>query len=164
MSDPTPAAVKPAAPANRNTLVIGLVVVNMLGMLGLGAYLVLSTRAGAQPPASAEAEEPDPSEEEVGPLVEFESMVVNLHEPTSDHYLKLTFQLELSSEEAAPQAEAHMTPFRDAVLMYLTSLSVEEVAGPDGARTVRERLLELAHETMGEHTVRHLYFTEYLVQ
>jgi flagellar basal body-associated protein FliL len=164
MSDPTP-AVKPAAPANRNMLIIVLVGTNMLGLFGLGGYLIYSTRAGAQPPAAAAAAvEPGPAEHEMGPLVEFESMVVNLHEETTDHYLKLTFQLELASEDGAPAAEAHMTPYRDAVLMYLTSLGVADVAGPDGAHTVREHLLELARETLGEHAVQNIYFTEYLVQ
>lgn len=164
MSEPTQ-AVKPAAPPNRNGLLIALVATNMLGLTGLGGYLVYSTRAGAQAPshedASDEAEPAEPTE--MGPLVEFESMVVNLHEG-SDHYLKLTFQLELASEEIAPAAETRMVPFRDAVLVYLSSLAPAQVEGPDGLSTVRDRLLEIADETFGPHTVRHLYFTEYLVQ
>ena len=163
MSDAAPAAVKPAAPPNRNALIIALVASNMIGLFGLGGYLVYSTRAGAQAPAASAETEPTVAEE-VGPLVEFASMVVNLHETTSDHYLKLTFQIELASEDVAPAAESHMTPYRDAVLMYLTSLSVEQVSGAEGASAVRERLLQLADETMGPHVVRHLYFTEYLVQ
>jgi len=164
MSDAAPAAVKPAAPPNRNALIIALVASNMLGLFGLGGYLVYSTRAGAQAPAAAAAETEHAAAEEVGPLVEFPSMVVNLHEATSDHYLKLTFQIELAAEDAAPAAETHMTPYRDAVLMYLTSLTVAQVSGAEGASTVRERLLQLADEAMGPHVVRHLYFTEYLVQ
>ncbi len=166
MSDATQAAaVKPAAPGNRNVLLIALVATNMLGMLGLGGYLVLSNRAGAQAPdeTAAHAHEHE-APEEMGPLVEFESIVVNLRDSGTDHYLKLTAQVELASEDAAPLAEAHMTPFRDAVLMYLTSLTLSDVQGPDGARAVREHMIELATETMGEGTVRHIYFTEYLVQ
>lgn len=156
--------VKPAAPTNRNLLVIALVGVNMLGMLGLGGYIVLSGRAGAQAAEEEDPEEGEGESGEIGPLVEFESMVLNLRGPSTDHYLKLTFQLELASEDAAPAVEAHMTPFRDACLMYLSSLSVEEASGPEGATMVRQHLLELADETMGEHVVRHVYFTEYLVQ
>lgn len=196
MSEPTqPQTVKPAAPANRNVLLIALVAVNMLGLFGLGGYLVYSTSAGAQAAPAAEGEEGDEDElegeegeegdegedgedgeeggeaardqdspHEMGPLVEFESMVVNLHEDTSDHYLKVTFQVELSSEEVAAEAEGRMVPFRDATLMYLSSLTVAEASGPDNALAVRTHLLEIARHTLGRRAVRHLYFTEYLVQ
>lgn len=184
MSDAAAAqTAKPAAPAggNKNVIVIALVAVNMLGMLGLGAYLVLGGSAGAQSrDDSAEAEdgeeeadaedEGDGEEEgghgphEVGPLVEFESMVVNLNEASTDRYLKLTFQLELTNAEATERAETHMAPFRDAVLMYLTSLHATDVTGPENAAAVRDHLLQVANQTMGRRTVRHVYFTEYLVQ
>ena len=194
MSEPTQAqTVKPAAPANRNIVLIALVAVNMLGLFGLGGYLVYSTSAGAQAASAAEGEEGDVEEgddlegeegdegedegedgahaerdqdapHEMGPLVEFESMVVNLHEDTSDHYLKITFQVELTNEELAAEAEGRMVPFRDATLMYLSSLTVAEASGPENALAVRTRLLDIARRTLGRRTVRHVYFTEYLVQ
>lgn len=186
MSDAAAAqTAKPAAPAggNKNVIVIALVAVNMLGMLGLGAYLVFGGSAGAQSrdesaQAEGDDEEADAEDEgegdgeeegghaphEVGPLVEFESMVVNLNEASTDRYLKLTFQLELTSPEMTERAETHMAPFRDAVLMYLTSLHATDVSGPEHAIAVREHLLEVANQTMGRRTVRHVYFTEYLVQ
>lgn len=195
MSEPTQAqTVKPAAPANRNVVLIALVAVNMIGLFGLGGYLVYSTSAGAQaaPAAGEEGEDGDVEAEgdegedegdegedegdgehaardqdaphEMGPLVEFESMVVNLHEDTSDHYLKITFQVELTNEEVAAEAEGRMVPFRDATLMYLSSLTVAQASGPENALAVRTRLLDIARRTLGRRTVRHVYFTEYLVQ
>jgi flagellar basal body-associated protein FliL len=181
MSDAAAAqTAKPAAPAggNRNVLVIALVAVNMLGMLGLGAYLVLGGSAGAQARDGDQADESGDEESddledeeggggaphEIGPLVEFESMVVNLNEPSTDRYLKLTFQLELTDAEMSERVESHMAPFRDAVLMYLTSLHAAEVSGPEHAAAVRDHLLQVANQTMGRRTVRHVYFTEYLVQ
>ena len=62
------------------------------------------------------------------------------------------------------RVESHMAPFRDAVLMYLSSLHAADVTGPDRAIAVRDHLLEVANQTMGRRTVRHVYFTEYLVQ
>lgn len=173
-------------------VLIALVGVNMLGLFGLGGYLVYSTSAGAQAASAEGGEEGDVEEgddledeegdegedegegehaerdqdapHEMGPLVEFESMVVNLHEDTADHYLKITFQVELTNEEVAAEAEGRMVPFRDATLMYLSSLTVAQASGPENALNVRTRLLDIARRTLGRRTVRHVYFTEYLVQ
>jgi flagellar FliL protein len=173
---PAPAGTKPAADApKRNVVLIALVAVNMLGMLGLGAYLVLSgpSHSAAEEESVDEEgdgeegdgeEEGDDAEHEMGPLVEFESMVVNLEAPTTDRYLKLTFQLELRDPEGAEHVTTRMPAYRHAVLMYLTSLSIEDVQGAEHAVAVRDHLLELTRETLGRRTVTHVYLTEYLVQ
>lgn len=177
MSEPTPApAVKPAAAGpKRNVFLIAIVAVNMLGMVGLGAYLVLGQQGGH---AAAQTEEGDEEgddeldeedgeeegEAEVGPLIEFESMVVNLEAPTTDRYLKVTFSLELRGEENVEPVTARMVPYRDAVLMHLTSLTIEQVQGADNAALLRERLFEMARATFGRRSIRRVYLTEYLVQ
>ncbi len=181
MSTPTvaAAAVKPVAPANRRGLALAAIVaVNMLGMVGLGAYLVVVVAPSSRPaehPAGAahgdEGEEEGEDEEEeadedreLGPLIQFESMVVNLSTPTTDRYLKLTFELELREESVLERAESRMPVYRDAVLMYLSALTIEEAQGAQNAARIRDRLLELTHEAIGRRVVSHVYFTEYLVQ
>lgn len=174
---PAAGATKPSADApKRNVVLIALVAANMLGMLGLGAYLVLGSGgsdAHAEAAADDEEEDEDGEEEEgdeeegeheMGPLVEFESMVVNLRAPTTDRYLKITFQLELRGEEQLEHVETHMPAFRDAVLMHLTSLTIEDVQGADNAVRLRDHLLEMTRGTFGRRVISHIYFTEYLVQ
>ena len=170
-------ATKPsAAPPKRNVVLIALVAANMVGMLGLGAYLVLGS-GGASTHAEGAEEEEDEEEEdgeeegeeeegehEMGPLVEFESMVVNLRAETTDRYLKLTFQLELRAEDQLEHVEMHMPAFRDAVLMHLTSLTIEDVQGAENALHLGEQLLAMARQVFGRRSVSHVYFTEYLVQ
>jgi flagellar FliL protein len=171
-------ATKPsAAPPKRNVVLIALVAANMVGMLGLGAYLVLGS-GGAPAHAEAAGDEEEGDEEEgdeeegdeeegeheMGPLVEFESMVVNLRAETTDRYLKLTFQLELRGEDQLEHVETHMPAFRDAVLMHLTSLTIENVQGAENALHLREQLLAMARQVFGRRSVSHVYFTEYLVQ
>lgn len=166
-----------AAPPARNWVLIALVAVNMLGMMGLGAYLVLRPPSGAAAASAPhggedgegeeeadEEEDEEDEEHEMGPLVEFESMVVNLRAETTDRYLKITFQLELRNPEQLEHVETHMPAFRDAVLMHLTALSIEEVQGADNAARLRDHLLEMTRATLGRRAVSHVYFTEYLVQ
>jgi flagellar FliL protein len=164
-------ATKPSAEApKRNVVLIALVAVNLLGLLGVGAYLLLSGSDESAEEDVAEGEEEveegegEGHEREMGPLVQFESMVVNLRAPTTDRYLKLTFELELNELEQVEHVEMRMPAFRDAVLMHLTSLTIDDVQGADNALRLREQLLGMTDHTFGRDTVSHVYFTEYLVQ
>ena len=156
-------AVKPAPP-RRNLLLGAVVAINMLGMIALGTYLALLGRASAaaEAPASAPAEPEEP--EEVGPLVELESMIVNLAEERGDRYLKVTLQFELRGPDDAEPVEARLVPVRDAVLSHLSTLHIADVHGEGRMAAVRDHLLTIVNERLGEARVRRLYFTEYLVQ
>lgn len=168
-------AVKPSGKkggAGGNTVVLALGALNFLAVAGLGAFLVLRPPAGGGAAAPAEGEHGAAASEhhegehhELGPLVEFESMIVNLADPGGSRYLKVTFQLELSSEEEAAGVEHHLVPVRDRILTHLGSLSVADVTGPDARTHLREQIVTLANEALGGgEAVRSVYFTEYLVQ
>lgn len=173
----TPDAVKPAdkdakastkpAGGNMNVVVLALVGTNLLGMMGLGAYMVMSSGSSSAP-AEHEAEHEDDDEGEehtLGPLVEVETIIVNLADP-GQHYLKMTAQFELdAAPEALEHVESHMVPIRDRVLSYLSSLVVAQVTGGERREEVRAELVRIANEALGEEDmVRNVYFTEYLVQ
>lgn len=167
MSDPASSApAATSAPAKSSRLLIGLLAgLNVSVLVGAGVFFFASNRAaaggGAASPAEREEEAP---EHELGPLVEFESLIVNTNDPGEDHYLKVTFELEVADEESVEAVESHMSPFRDRVIGHLTTLAVADVSGPEHVTTLRDALLEIAHTTFGHETVRGLYFTELLVQ
>ncbi len=154
-------AVKPTP--SRLPLVLALVGVNLAAVAGLAAYVVL----GATPAASADA--PAPSSDrtrEIGPLVEFESMVVNLaagddYEP---RYIKVTFQIEASNAEDAAMVAGRLPAIRDHVLRHLAGRDAESVSGGANVELVRAELIAGIREVTGEGAVRDIYFTEYLVQ
>lgn len=183
---PKQEAAAAAAPKKKAPiLMIGLVGLNLAALTAAGAYLFLTSGAAAHAPAhtdghdaeaegddeegeASEDEEEEEDEEgeerELGPLVEFESLVVNLADSGEGHYLKITFQLELRNEEVAEHVETRMVPYRDRVLAYLGALGVEAVSGAEGGVALREHLLDLAREVFGRRAIRAIYFTELLVQ
>lgn len=192
MADAKPAE-KPAAaaPAKKpNILVIALVGLNVAILAAVGAYFFLTSGAQAasegasheaaddeegddegedEDEEAADDEEGDEEEDEdeeraVGPMVEFESMVVNLAGPSADHYLKVTFQLEVRGEEQLEEVESHMVIYRDQVLSYLVTLEVSQVTGAEGGALLRTELLALARHVFGRRNIRGIYFTELLVQ
>ena len=162
MSDATPAEGAP----KRNNLMLALVGVNMLGMLAIGAYVALRP-AGGEAAAGGEghAAEAEEEPEEAGPMIELDSLIVNL-QPTAGggRYLKVTAQLEVASEEEKEHVLARVVAVKDGMITYLSAMTSEQVSGPENMEHVREHILELARAAAGEERVRHVYFTEYLVQ
>lgn len=145
-------------------LIVAIVAINLLAMVGIGAYLVL----GSGEPAEAQEDEEEDDEEEdaapaLGEIVEFLPMIVNLRDSGS-HYIKVSFNMELGPEVAASTVTDRMVPLRDGVLAFLSTLTVEDVQGPDRMTTVRQRLVEIANERLGPNSVAQIYFAEFLVQ
>lgn len=159
-----------AAPAKGRTsiLVVLLVGLNVSLMVGAGVYVFMAQGSAPAPAGEhgggAEGHDESDEERELGPLVDFDSMIVNTNDAEGEHYLKVTFQLEVESEERVEHVEGRMAPFRDRVLSHLSSLSSTDVGGPDRVPHLRGQLLELAASTFGEDAVRDIYFSELLVQ
>ena len=178
MADPKPTENAPApAPRGSSMLVVALVGVNLSLVAAVGAYFFLTRDSGDESTEEydegedGEGEEGEEDEEgdgarsgHLGPLVAFDSMVVNLRAPTPDHYLKLTFQIELRSEEDVEHVTGLLVVYRDQVLAHLSALDVPSVVGTEAGTRLRNELLEIARRVFGRRRVRSVYFTELLVQ
>jgi flagellar protein FliL len=109
----------------------------------------------------------EPSAEEhagTGPLLALEAMVTNLAEPDSDRYLKVVLQLRITSEAARPEVEAHLVPVRDQILIFLSSLKMEDTTGADNKRSIQKRVKRIANEAMPSSRITDVYFTEFVIQ
>lgn len=99
-----------------------------------------------------------------GPIMALEPIVTNLADPDSDRYLKVTAQLRVTSELAKAEVEASLVPIRSAILMYLSSLNMAQITGPEKRREVQSMVRRLANEAMPATRIRFVYFTEFVVQ
>lgn len=99
-----------------------------------------------------------------GPLLALESMVTNMAEPDSDRYLKVSMQLRLTSEGARPEVEGQLVPVRNQILLYLSSLTVEETSGADNKRSIQKRVKRIANEALPSSRITQVYFTEFVIQ
>lgn len=188
MSETTEDAEKPA-PAKGGKLVTILALVNFLAIVGLGGYLVYTqqyaaaqskpakgaaTKAGHGPKVdehgnaieggaghdSDDADEPH----HTGPLLPLESMVTNMADPDSDRYLKVSMQVRISSEAAKAEVESHLVPVRNQILLYLSSLTIEETSGADNKRNIQKQVKRIANEAMPSSRITEVYFTEFVIQ
>jgi flagellar basal body-associated protein FliL len=99
-----------------------------------------------------------------GPLLALESMVTNLSEPDSDRYLKVVLQFRLTSEAAKPEVEAYLVPVRNQILIFLSSLTMEDTVGAENKRALQKRVKRIANEAMPSSRITEVYFTEFVIQ
>ncbi len=159
MSD-TPAEPKPAAPPAKTPRAILLLLAHTRGASGFATFK-LATAAEAAPPHQAE---PAPVNEISGPVVALDPFVVNLDEPGTSRYLKVTIQLELATPEGEAAIEHSKQLVRDAVLSYLSGLHVKDTLGSDGKDKIRKDLIAALDKDLGAGKVRRMFFNEFVVQ
>ncbi len=164
MSDPDSenVAIKASPPSGKSGLILGVVGLNLVGMLGLAAYIVLGPKPGATSGAHGHAQE-SKKPQELGPLIPDEPLVVNLRgeEP---HYLKLTYQFEARDAKAAEVVTKGLVPLRDRILSAISTLTVADTRADGKREELRTKLKEELNRLLGDTLIRNLYFTEFVVQ
>jgi flagellar protein FliL len=180
MSEAAAAEKAPArAPGGNKMLLLLVLVVNVLMAGGL-AYVVMSGQKNnaAAPAAAAHAtgEGHEAAAEEgedghakksgqFGPLVEIGTFVANLTAPNgASRYAKVTMHVEAGSEEAKTKIEAAVVPIKAESLLFLSGLQADQVIGQEKIRQIQEDLLKRLTTLVGKGTVKHIWFSEFVVQ
>jgi flagellar FliL protein len=164
MSDepaPLKSAGSPSAKSSKG--VLGLLVLNLVGTLFV-AFKVLT----AHP---AEAAVPHPvapvlTSEVTGPVIALDPFVVNLDEPGTPRYLKITLEMELAGEGGHGEQTMAKSKqlIRDAILSYLSGLHVKDTLGADAKDKIRSDLLARLTKLLGPDKVRRMFFQDFVVQ
>jgi len=150
----------PPPPKGKSKLVLVLVLVNLVAVGGLGAYLVLGH--GGQ--AAHAAAPPAHPAESVGPIIPLDPPIItNLGDTDQVRYLKVAVQLEVAREEVKPDVERALVPIRDRMLVHFSSLQANATQGAANKRRIQQDLLRMVNEIVGGR-VKHVYFTEFVVQ
>jgi flagellar protein FliL len=154
---------KDKAPRAKASLsIIALLVIN-LGATGFGVFKILNM------PAASAATKPEvvvqkETKEVTGPLVPLDAFVVNLDEPGSARYLKLTVQLELVDAKAEEIIEKSKQVIRDEVLRHLSGLKLVDTLGAKAKDTLRDEMMKMIEDIVGKGKVRRMFFQEFVVQ
>jgi flagellar FliL protein len=90
--------------------------------------------------------------------------VVNLRDEGQSRYLKTSFELELDKQETAAELEEKKKAVRDTVLRYLSNLTVTDTLGEEAKDRITAGILGRLEKTLGTGKVKHLYFTEFVIQ
>lgn len=158
-----------------NTLVMVIALINTLGLLGIGGYLLLADKGPAPLPMTAAPMVGDAIDKTLpgtpdrptggpGPLIELGVVTVNLKEPTGDRYLKAKINLELDSEETRPEVEGRLSAIKYQLTMLLSGQRVADVQGPEAMESLRKSMKRRANAMLSKGTIKEVWPEEWIVQ
>jgi flagellar protein FliL len=159
MSDEPPKTEEPKKPKGPKVL-IALLVLN-LGVSGFGTFKIATAPvAEAAPPQHP----PPVTNEVVGPVLALDPFVVNLDEPGTSRYLKLTLQFELISHEAEEAIAKNKQLIRDSILSYVSGLHLADTLGAAAKDKLRTEIMQRLEAILGPNKIRRMFFQEFVVQ
>lgn len=143
-------------------LIIIAVLVLVLGAGGFFGWRTLS----ASKNADGTAVEATKAKELPGLIYPLKSFIVNLMDKAGvgRRYLKVTMEVEIGGEEEQELLDKYSAPIRDTILILLSSQRLTEINSMEGKVELKHRLLTRMNRILGESIVRHIYFTEFVVQ
>ena len=139
-------------------LLVALISIGAGGWLLYTRYLPLagheSTAAATEAPRSQE-----------GPtIVALEPFLVNLADPASKRYLRIAFDIEVSSPLGAEEMKKKGSQIRDSILLVVTSKSFDDIRPAAGKGQLREEILAEINKVLEHGKARKVYFKEFVVQ
>lgn len=156
--------IKPAekSPGGKTSKIVLVLLVLNLGASGFSTFKLAT--ATAQPAAAEHVEVAATTSEVTGPVVALEPFVVNLDELGQSRYVKVTLQVELVSKDDEHVLEKSKLAIRDMILSHLSGLKLADTLGASAKDKLRTDLMAKLIPIVGEHTVRRMFFQDFVVQ
>jgi flagellar FliL protein len=107
-----------------------------------------------------------PKEGEVGVsgVYPLEPFIVNIYDGQEIRYLKLKVEFELANAQVKSELDAKVAPLRDAILILLTTKTMQEIQDLQGKNQLREQILAAVGKIVPPDKVTKVYFTDFVVQ
>jgi flagellar protein FliL len=160
MSEEPPLKQAAQSPGKSNKALLGLLGLNLV-VTGFVAFKVLTAV-----PAQAAPAQPQPVEsstEVTGPVIALDPFVVNLDEPGTSRYLKVTLEMELFPHgDQALTKNKHLV--RDTILSHLSGLRLKDTLGAEAKDEIRSELMRKLGKLLGDDKIRRMFFQDFVVQ
>jgi flagellar basal body-associated protein FliL len=137
-----------------------LVLLIVLGaIVCIGTFIKVKSASAKSRPAAAK-----PIER--GPTMALDEFLVNLADPGSDHFLKVSIALELNKASGkTPETMKEDIPcIRDAVLSSLTSETRADICDNPGKEKLKDEIRASINQAMGASVVKNVYFVDFVTQ
>jgi flagellar FliL protein len=90
--------------------------------------------------------------------------IVNIYDGQELRYLKVRIEMEMASASVQPELEARLAAIRDAILVVLTTKTLQEIQDVQGKNQLREEILLSVSKIVAQGKVTRIYFTDFVVQ
>ena len=99
-----------------------------------------------------------------GPTVKLPDFVVHLRNPEADRYARVSFEVEVATEEEKNAFGAFLPRIRDGVMAYLSDRTLEELRGSEAISRTKNALEQRMAELAPGVKVKSLYVTDLVIQ
>lgn len=148
-------------------IIIAAVVLLLLVGGGVAGFLLLSK-------SKAPEEAPDPGKDvpvpeitqktDIGPMVDIGQILVNIISEDTNHYVKASITLELTSEDVKEEVTKRMPQIRDSILLLVGNKPYQELQDLAGKRQLKAELTSKINSFLQSGKVQAIYFTDFVVQ
>jgi len=90
--------------------------------------------------------------------------IVNIYDGQEIRYLRVKVEFEMASPEAMGELDGRLAPVRDAILVLLTTKTLQDIQDLRGKNQLREEILLAVNKILPPGKVTKVYFTEFVVQ
>lgn len=119
---------------------------------------------GAAPPAAGGGHGAAGAAPGVSTVFTLEPFIVNIYDGQELRYLKVKVELEMSNAAVKPELEGRLAAIRDAILVVLTTKTLQEIQDAQGKNQLREEILTAISKIVAQGKVSKVYFTDFVVQ
>jgi flagellar FliL protein len=99
-----------------------------------------------------------------GPTTRLPDFVVHLRDADADRYARVSFEIEVGSEQDKERINGFMPRIRDAFIAYLSDRTLEELRGSENIARTKTALAERLEKLAPGVKVRALYVTDLVIQ
>jgi len=160
------------APASKKKLFI--IIGAAVGVVIVAVVLVLTLGGGSKKEGGGEAKAEKKAGSHggggaegapvAGTVFPLEPFIVNIYDGQEVRYLKVKVEFEMSGPEVKPEIDARQAPLRDAILVLLTTKTLQEIQDLQGKNQLREEILAAVNKILPPGKVTRVYFTDFVVQ
>ncbi len=101
---------------------------------------------------------------EMGPLMDFQGVIVNIAETKGQRYLKTSISLEITNEKEYKELKKIAVKIQDRIITILSSLTLEELETNHKEGKLKVVLADEINRLAGKESVKNVYFTEFVMQ
>ncbi len=152
------------APAGSKKIIIIIVVaVVLLIGIGAGVFLFMGQKEAKLTPEQEQAEL-EKQAQQVGPMVNIDTFIVNILDDEESRYLKAAITIEVDSEAAAMELNQRLAQLKDAILLLIGNKTFGELRDLQGKIQLRAELINRINSILVKGKVKRIYFTDFVVQ
>ena len=100
----------------------------------------------------------------VSTVYPLEPFIVNIYDGQELRYLKVKVELEMTGPAIKPELDARLAPIRDAVLVLLSTKTLQEIQDVQGKNQLKEEILAAINKIIPPGKIAKVYFTDFVVQ